>query len=541
MTEMTDEIRRSFSDWLKRLARGEAAVEGTEAGFRCFCGGTALSGTAEEICRQLSAALNVLPASIEDCLFQVDQLDADTALVTACPEPGQVQAGVVLSAVCRHTAVGCRVRHLQITLPPLDETAQQALTAHIPGGVQRCLDDAYFTLDEVSDSFVALFGYSREEIRDHFHNRYIEMIWPEDREAVMTKTSQANGSMVTEYRVRCRDGRVIWVLDQGQRVQSHTGAGFLYCVLLDNTEAHLAQERLRQSEQRYRIILDQTTDILFEWDVRRDMLDCSANWEKKFGYTPISRDLRRQLPQTRHIHPDDLEAFLTIMYGTAGGEPYLETEFRIRQHDGRFIWCRVRATTLFDESGAPDKVVGVILDIDSEKKLSIKLRERAERDALTKLYNRGATEAHIDEFLARDGKAGRHALLILDIDNFKQMNDQRGHLFGDKVLTDLSTGLHRIFRTSDVVGRIGGDEFVVLMKDVRDKTIVQQKAQEMQAVFRHLPADEGHPLSGSIGIAVFPADGTAYHELFRHADEALYAAKKRGKDSFIFHDENKGA
>lgn len=477
-----------------------------------------------------------------------------------------------ISALIGRTAEGLRVKHLHLSTPDRDQlegefyprpkdlvTTQQmqemieeksrqireshqdlaALTANIPGGVQRCLNDDAFTIIYLSDGFVSLFGYSREEIREQFHNQYLQMVLPEDREAAARTIQEQlrHGDTINvEYRVRHQDGRIMWVLDKGQLVRSEDGQETFYCVMVDITRNRWDQEELRLSEERHRIIMDQTTDILFEWKIASDQLLLSSNWEKKFGYPPIRQEISHRIPLSENIHPSDMRSFVGIMEGTAQGAAYLETEFRIRKISGEYLWCRIRATTQFDEDGRPYKVVGVILDIDEEKKRSEKLLEMAEKDGLTLLLNKETMQKRAEEFLALAGQHERHALFIIDIDNFKQVNDQTGHLAGDRVLAAVARDMRRLFRTSDLLGRVGGDEFAVLIKDIPFREAIADKAAAMVAGIAQMSQELGLscPVTASIGISLYPEDGCRFSQLYESADQALYCAKRIGKARYCF-------
>ena len=130
----------------------------------------------------------------------------------------------------------------------------------------------------------------------------------------------------------------------------------------------------------------------------------------------------------------------------------------------------------------------------------------------------------------------RHAFMILDLDNFKQINDQYGHYFGDRVLCEVSDQLRKLFRSSDILGRIGGDEFLVFMADIDDRRSAADKAEAILLNIRQIHRQERipTPVTCSIGIAVYPEDAQDYDGLYQCADHALYEAKNQGKSKFSF-------
>ncbi len=306
--------------------------------------------------------------------------------------------------------------------------------------------------------------------------------------------------------------------------------------ILPSRQAKEAQEALQIMLQRYQIVMDQATDIVFEWDVKNDQMYYSPNWEKRFGYQPITEHASTELPLGAHIHPDDVYTLKSLIAETVGGKEYSESELRIARQDGVYLWCRVRVTLQTDRDGTPLKAIGVIIDIDQEKRRADLMKKRAERDMLTGLYNKGTVQALVEKQLCTVGKKNVAALLIIDVDNFKQINDIYGHLSGDAMLADVAGILQNMFRTGDIVGRIGGDEFIVFLKNVYGKENVTQRAKDILAAFQSVLGknEKRIELSCSIGIAMAPEAGKDFFSLYKNADIALYDAKMKGKHTFSF-------
>lgn len=416
----------------------------------------------------------------------------------------------------------------------------QALLDSIPGGVQRCLNDDEYTILEVNQGFLELFGFSREELAERFGGRYIEMIHPSDRPEVRREAARqlSRGEKLTlSYRALCRDGSYKWVVENAQLNRGEGGESWFLCVMLDDTEPRDAREELRLSLERHRIIMDQTDEIIFEWDIPGDAMIFSKNWDRKFGYAPRYEGLGRPESVFRHIHPDDVHALTALMKSAKDGNAYSTAEIRIRNDRGKDVWCRIRATDQYDRNGSPLKAVGVITDIDEEKRLIDDLRRRAERDALTGLYNREETELQIRRHLEEEPQEFC-ALYMIDTDNFKLVNDTQGHLFGDAVLSEMASGMKRLTRATDVVGRIGGDEFTIFLKDIPSREMAARKAAGLLDMFQSLFQEEkqSFEVTCSIGVALYPDDGRSFSALYHSADQALYQAKSKGKNQYVLFD-----
>ncbi len=173
------------------------------------------------------------------------------------------------------------------------------------------------------------------------------------------------------------------------------------------------------------------------------------------------------------------------------------------------------------------------------KEIGRVLEDKADTDLLTELNNKAATERKIQEYLDNNPN-GRALMFILDIDNFKKINDTMGHAFGDTLLKTLGKEIKTEFRMTDIIGRTGGDEFMVFLKDVTDDLIVEREANRITRFFHDFKAGGDYvkySASASIGAAIYPDDAKTFKDLYVAADQALYKAKRRGKNQLVFYNE----
>lgn len=179
-------------------------------------------------------------------------------------------------------------------------------------------------------------------------------------------------------------------------------------------------------------------------------------------------------------------------------------------------------------------IISKMYNVRKEKQLE----EKADTDLLTGLNNKLATERKIKEFMARNPDS-QSMMFILDIDNFKKINDTMGHAFGDEVLRSLGKQIGTIFRTSDIIGRAGGDEFIIFLKNMTDIESIRKEAKKVEDFFKDFKAGEytKYSATASIGVAIFPKEGSDFESLYKAADQALYKAKKRGKNQLAFYDD----
>ncbi|MCQ2519887.1 MAG: GGDEF domain-containing protein [Lachnospiraceae bacterium] len=186
-------------------------------------------------------------------------------------------------------------------------------------------------------------------------------------------------------------------------------------------------------------------------------------------------------------------------------------------------------------------VAFIIVNFTKSRERGRVLEDKADMDLLTELTNKAATERHIAEYMD-DNTDGHGVLFIVDIDNFKKVNDTMGHAFGDTLLKTLGKQIRTEFRVTDIVGRTGGDEFMIFLKGINDDLIVEREANRLTRFFHDFKAGGDYvkySATASIGAAVFPEDGKSFKDLYVSADQALYRAKKRGKNQLVFFNEEK--
>jgi len=306
--------------------------------------------------------------------------------------------------------------------------------------------------------------------------------------------------------------------------------GFVCLLIYSRGNRRSVQEekdRLAWLEERYRIIARESEDVILEISLKEKSIEANENFVKLFGYN-ISQWNREYIKQ---VHPDDAKKFTALYEGIKAGKRIMKEDMRIRRADGSYIWCRMLIAILFNSSGKPARVLGKITNIDMQRREADWLKQRAQQDSLTNIFNKDTTHNSIRHFLEAEGREGVHGLMVLDVDDFKQINDTRGHLQGDTVLKVVAEKLRMQFRSTDIVGRIGGDEFMVFLKNVNSRAQLSAQTEALLYAYRG-NADAVGPISISIGAALYPDDGDTLETLYNNADRALYRAKKLGKNRF---------
>lgn len=292
--------------------------------------------------------------------------------------------------------------------------------------------------------------------------------------------------------------------------------------------------RQESSEERFHLALEAAGDGVWDWHIPQNRFTFSARGRAMLGYD--ENDIGTRLDDWLAItHHDDQERILTnTMACLKGRLPFFSAEYRVRCKDGRWKWLLSRgAVVQRDEAGAAIRMVGTTIDISTEQEI---LR-RANFDSLTRLPNRNLFRDRLEkevQIAKRSDKA--FALLFLDLDRFKEVNDLLGHDAGDKLLRQCADRICTCVRAADTVARLGGDEFTVILSDLASRAHVEDIAQkildELARPFE-IGAAQVH-ISGSIGITLYPEDGRDPERLVQNADQAMYVAKGAGRNQFHF-------
>lgn len=316
---------------------------------------------------------------------------------------------------------------------------------------------------------------------------------------------------------------------------------------IKNINEEKEREREDFEERRHYETIVSKLSAVYEFNItRKKAVRGFDDWKSLYGvdiiddYTQIMTDFAKVA-----VHPEDRVKFHNL-YNTdvllreyAQGKQDVEGEYRWMDSQGKYIWV-VSTIHLFQEPLGGD-IMGFsyVKSIDYEKKEQINLRYRAERDSLTDFYNKSTLEEKISLYFdTEDAKSSTHAFLMLDLDNFKAINDNFGHAFGDAFLSQMALKIRELFRADDFLGRVGGDEFVVLMKHIPNERMVSIKASEIcrRLAETYIKDSIEYHVSVSIGIAIYREHGQTYSELYRHADTALYYAKEQGRNQYVLYD-----
>ncbi len=405
---------------------------------------------------------------------------------------------------------------------------------------------------DVSPAVADLLGVSREEWLETYLG-WERFIHPTDRERVTAESRrcvETGEPFSVEYRAVRTDGREISIREDAVLIRGNDGGALFWLgLMLDVTELVQTQRNLDEAQTMYGTLVEQIPAIVYV-DVADEHMSTtyvSPQIESLIGYTQQEYIDDPELWATI-LHPDDRdEAIEAYLRGRQSGEPFV-FEYRLIARGGRVVWFRDSAIVLPDAEGRPHQIQGVMLDITERKDAEARIAFLAYHDKLTGLPNR----AMFDELLELSLARGRRndvgvAVIGLDVDDFKLVNESLGYEAGDALIVALTERLREATRETDLVARSGGDEFLLLLADLDQNTMpgagdgastaaeaVAVRVQQSLAAPFEIVGTELY-LTASMGISVFPRDAETGSELLKNADMAMFQSKKAGPGGFVMH------
>lgn len=453
-------------------------------------------------------------------------------------ELGATAAASAASAEPAHDTANC-AEAVVVDLP-------QEFLDKFPGGMFRYKAGGPGTIDRVSSGLVRLFGCeTAAQFREFTGNTFKGIVHPDDWERVSVSIDEQierGDSDYVRYRIIRADGEVRWVDDWGHLAKNAEGAGWFYVTLMDATERVREKEQLRRANERLEIITALSNDVLFDIECGTGEAHVYGDFEGRFGRAPAQEDFvvnrRCKKPCSLDITSHDLSHLL----GQVGENSLVDFETSTSGADDEPVWYRYQSVVLYDEEGAPVRHVGRLLDTSEAAQRESQFRRKAERDSLTGLYNRAAALDRIETLLANEERPC--TLIMVDVDDFKAVNDTYGHLEGDAVLKELASFFTQVMRKEDIVARVGGDEFLIFAPGLasgpaadrilehlaRGPFAAQRATDEPTRVAQasHLHAAP----SVSIGAACCVTPPIPFEALYAVADSTLYQAKEAGKAQY---------
>ncbi len=341
-----------------------------------------------------------------------------------------------------------------------------------------------------------------------------------------------------EFEMITAKGRCIWVHSMGSTTWENGRAVRRTAMLQDITERKRADAAWRESEQRWKLALESTGDGVWDWHMQSGQEFFSKRLLEMYGYGENELQPDPDELDSR-THPDDRAQLERDRQDHFDGiTPTYSNEHRVRCKDGSWKWILSRGMVIDrDAQGKPLRMIGTHTDITARKDSHAVIWRQAHFDALTGLPNRSTLRERLEhEIRKRKSDARQLAVLFIDLDHFKEVNDTLGHDQGDRLLIETARRLRECVRESDTVARMGGDEFTIVLTDLSDaqdtERILQKLLHALEAAFEL--GTEQVFVTASIGVTLYPTDASNIEDLLKNADQALYVAKEAGRNCFSF-------
>ncbi|MBR5337075.1 MAG: diguanylate cyclase [Lachnospiraceae bacterium] len=303
------------------------------------------------------------------------------------------------------------------------------------------------------------------------------------------------------------------------------------------TELEETNVALKVQAERYRLLSECSDEIVFDYDVDTDTVTVPVSSRSGVASDWVLTDFISEKKAEIYVHPDDIGIYREAFRDMYTNPIDIQFEVRLKLNAKDYTWSRFNVVFFKGDSGKLIRVIGRIQNIEKEKEELIELESQVKKDPMTGLLNKSAVALSVEKYLRSSDPGAGHALMIIDIDDFKNVNDTFGHLFGDMVIENVASAISATFRKSDIIGRIGGDEFLVLMKNT-GRRIAEIKARDLNKSVRRKYNHDGKEMeiTCSVGMAFFNRDADNYEDLFGKADIAMYNAKLEGKNRVSVYD-----
>lgn len=391
----------------------------------------------------------------------------------------------------------------------------------------------------VNEGFFRMLGYSRVEGMKYLERVELSII-PDDlptyRQAIRDVLKD-DGVVDTEFRTVTGSGNLRWLHVRGNLYAREGRKYTIVSVIEDITERKSVEEELQRQAERLHILSQAEGEKIIDYNAKTDVMIIRTNDEYGMAQDEIhSRYMQRF--NAAMIYKEDVAYYKAVLESLLKSPKHDTIEFRIKRFDNDYTWYQANLTSLLGAEGYVTRIVGRMININDRKIKEMELLLRAEKDALTGIYNQGATEQLIHNAIEDGNENSLSAMMIIDLDNFKEANDLLGHANGDQLLEKTAGILKEMFKGGDVIGRIGGDEFLVYMRNLETISDADEMAGNIVKQVRYDLDFEGQPIhvTCSVGVAVYPYHGKNYEELFEKADRAVYTVKANGKDGYrVYH------
>lgn len=403
-------------------------------------------------------------------------------------------------------------------------------------------------LDELNLTAATMLGEERNKL---IHRNFSHIVAPEDRDRwkrQFLELLQYNKKVTCELRLLRKEGPPLHVQLDCLHLQKSEQLNVLRIAMTDITGHIAAEDIIREQEEIFRMITENIEDFVAVIDLEGRRVYNSPSYAKLFS----NYEKMKGTDSFSEVHPDDRKYVMQIFHETVNSGSGMKIEYRFVLEDGSVRYIESRGTLIRDRYGQPSRVLVISRDITERKKIEETILNLAYFDALTQLPNRRMLNDRMNLLMASSKRSGHYcALMFIDLDNFKPLNDRFGHSAGDMLLQEVAHRISSCMREMDTVARFGGDEFVVLLSELNvdmplsiehagnvAEKILAAIAKPYALTIKGKDNQEihyEHHCTASIGVVMFIDHDHSADELIKQADIEMYRAKGRGRNQVCFH------
>jgi len=291
---------------------------------------------------------------------------------------------------------------------------------------------------------------------------------------------------------------------------------------------------INKERDRFRSIVSVGAATIFEYDIEDDIAMFATGTGDEYKEEAYIADFRNVVKKERILAFPDWYKFDEMVQEIAGGASVLEKEMRFAKNGKDYRWFKMKLRVIYGENGKYEKVIGALEDIDDEKMIEMRKADEKMRDPLTRFYLKNYAGQKIDDYFRSEENDNLAGLFIIDVDEYDELSEAFGTAFAEETLKNIAEDISEVFYDTDIFGRTGTNELIVLMKAVENKKDIEHKVKEIQRVVANTYVGEGYDTkcSVSIGVSVYPNDGDDYISLFTNAEKALSLALSKGKNHY---------
>lgn len=412
-----------------------------------------------------------------------------------------------------------------------NEISFQEVTEFLPNGVIVMEIEGQFVINYANHEHCKILGVTDIFKEDGTSIALVDYIYGEDKRWVLSDMFECfyqEKNVDMEFRIKDTKGNLKWIRFFGRIMTSATGKQLFYATLKDLSDRRDITDKLHLEKVLFHKVAELAKEILFRVDLKTNVIHFLGQDISNFSIPPVMNNFPNCILGLNRIYEEDIPVFVNMVNDFTNGNDGV-VELRLKMRDDQAEWYQIVYSLIKNSDEETILAIGKILNINEHKVME----EKAKIDLLTGFYNKVTTGLTIDKLISVMSD-NQYAVFLIDLDHFKEINDNLGHYFGDMVLRETADEIRRCFRDGDIFGRIGGDEFVVAMKYYGDDSVILSRAEQLCSVLRKTYNSEkgDFPISASIGISVYPYDGKNYNELYQRTDEAMYISKARGRNCY---------